>query len=451
MAAAAAGVWLYGQWALSERYRRLIAEGELAIQQGESFRALESLSGALALRPQSMLAYYRRAEAYRLQERVDEAVADLTAASRLSPGAPEPLTLLGDVYSERDEPAEAARWYTEAVERLRDEDPALLHRLAYATYRAGDPRAALTPAERAAARNDAAGPTHYLLGLIYRDVGRIDAATAALEQAVRAEPTLTAAREELADLYGMQRRTVDQMRELQALAALDGATDRQIAIASAQLDAREYSAALSTLASALRLAPNDSRLHLAVGRVHLARAASQPDPIAIAQAVQALERALGGTARRSEGLMLYGQALARSGDLAGAERILVEATRTSPVDPEAFRHLADIAERMGHAQAARDALARLDALEGDTATPAVRLDRARRIGLLSLQTGDVRSAADYLTRAAAGGLDDPVTLGRLASARWLGGDIEGARAALASALAKSPKDAELLRLARSLK
>ena len=48
-----------------------------------------------------------------------------------------------------------------------------------------------------------------------------------------------------------------------------------------------------------------------------------------------LEAALGGTARRSEGLMLYGRALALQNDAAGAERILT--LHTPPLEWTAGR------------------------------------------------------------------------------------------------------------------
>ena len=103
-----------------------------------------------------------------------------------------------------------------------------------------------------------------------------------------------------------------------------------------------------------------------LGRVHLARAEAGIAPRS-PRALAALERALGGTARRSDGLALYGRALHLSGDAAGAERLLQDAILHLPVDPDAFGYLADAAERLGHPLAARDALLNLDALEGDTA------------------------------------------------------------------------------------
>ena len=58
----------------------------------------------------------------------------------------------------------------------------------------------------------------------------------------------------------------------------------------------------------------------------------------------------------SEALTLLGRALAMSGDLARAEQVLERATSRFPVDPEAFRYLADVAERRGRSSAGQTAL-----------------------------------------------------------------------------------------------
>ncbi len=459
MAAAAVvlafGTLVAGTAAIVERldsqrqYRRLLTTGEQALGDGDTFAAIEAFSGALALRPESMAAYYRRGEAYRAQNRGDEALTNLREANRLAPDAPEPLVALGDMFAARGEPAQAAAWYAQAAERLRDQDPALLYRLALARYQAGAPTAAQEPLTRLVARHDTFGEAHYLLGLVYRDTGQSpDAAIAALEQAVRVAPTLTPAREELADLYRATGRPVDEMRQLHALAESDNQIARRLAIALAQARVGQYDGALRTLSEVLVAAPSDSRIQIALARVWLARAERTPDRASVARALVALERALGGTARRSEGLALYGRALYLSGDFAGAERILREAVATSPVELDAFRFLADAAARLSHDLIARDALVDLDLLEGTTAAAARRSDRARRIGQLSLRGGDPAAAARHLTRAVDAGVSDAATLGQLAHARWLTADEVGARDALTRALTAAPRDPELLRLAR---
>lgn len=448
---AAAGVTFVQRLEGERLYRRLLAQGEQALAASNSYGAIEAFSGALALKPRSMVAYYRRGEAYRAQNQPAEAVANLREAIRLAPNAPQPLVALGDLFAASGDAAQAAAWYGQAADRLKDEDPSLLYRLALARYRSGTPATAIGPLQTAIARQDPFAEAHYLLGLVYRDVRNFDGATAALEQAVRIDPGFTAAREELADIYRTQGRYVDEMQQLQTLSARDTQVTRRVAIALAESRRGQYDAAIGTLSEALAAAPADSRVQIALGRIYLARAEHTSDRESVTRAIAELERALGGTARRSEGLALYGRALSLSGDLAGAERILREAVATSPVDLEAFQSLADVAERLSHDVVARDALVNLDVLQGDTAPADVRGARARRIGELSLRIGDIRTSASYLAQAVDAGQRDPGLLGQLARARWLSGDADGARAALAQALNVAPRDPELLRIGRMIR
>ncbi|MCC7008907.1 MAG: tetratricopeptide repeat protein [Acidobacteria bacterium] len=450
-AAVVAVVLLVQHLEREREYRRLLAEGEAALADGRSAVAIELFSGALALRPSSMPAYYRRGEAYRAQGFDEQAVRDLREAARLAPTAAQPLIALGAVYDQRSEPAAAAEWYGRAAMRLKDEDPALLYAWALALYRTGAPAAAREPLQRALARNDGMAEAHYLLGLVYRDAGDLAQAAASLEHAIRLAPPLVAAREELADLYRERGQPADEMAQLHALAALDAQVDRRLALGLARARAGEFDEALATLDAAAAEAPNDSRVWLAIGRVRLGQAEHGHDRHAVTAALATLERALAGSARRSEGLALFGRALFLSGDTSGAERILAEAVATSPVDPEAFAFLADAAERNGHAGVARRALVDLDALDGDTVPAAVRVARARRIGALSLEAGDPRHALAALTEAANASPSDPDTLGLLARARWLTGDADGARAALREALALDAADPALRTLSRTIR
>ncbi len=433
-------------------YRRLLAEGERALATGQSQAAIEAFSGAIAVRPDSMAAHYRRGEAYREERHYDKAVRDLQTARRLAPGAPQPLVALGRLHDARGEPSQAAEWYAQAADRLQeDAEPALLYTLALARYRAGVPAAARDPLRRALARDDSMAEAHYLLGLVHHDAQQPDDAILSLERAIRLMPAMAAAREELADLYRRVHRTDDELQQLRALAELAPGRDRQIAIALAAARDDRFADALATLALAVEDGSPDSRVDLAVGRVKLAQAERTGDRGAITDARIVLERALGGTARRSEGLALYGRALYLSGDAAAAERILREAIATSPVDPEAFEFLADAAERLSHAGVARDALLDLNALEGSTAPAELRAARARRIGALSLAKGDPRTALEFLNHAIAAGHGDAQTMGLLARALWQTGDPAGARDALGRALALNSRDVELQRLLRTMR
>jgi tetratricopeptide (TPR) repeat protein len=432
-------------------YRSLLTDGDAAMAARQPYLAVEAFSGALTIRGTSMVAHYRRGEAYAALGQASQAERDLREARRLAPNAPEPLQALGRLYERRGDFAAAADWYTQASERLHNTDARLLYALALARYRNGALPAALDAARLAIGRDHTMAEAHYLLGLVAHDLGNPRTATTALEQAVRLRPSFAEARQELAFLYREAGRVTDEAAQLRALVAMDARVDRQIALAAAQARTGQHDAALETLRAAEMATPGDSRLALAVGRVHLGLAESTGDDAATAAALAALERALGGTARRSEGLALYGRALHLSGDAAGAERLLEEAIRTSPVDPAAFGYLADAAERLGHPLLARNALLSLEALEGNAATLDVRRARAYRIGALSLDAQDASVAVRYLTLATTGGERSPSALGLLAQALWLSGRVEAARATLAEALTLAGDDAGLRRLQRTIR
>jgi tetratricopeptide (TPR) repeat protein len=398
-----------------------------------------------------MVAFYRRGEAYAAEGQQERAIRDLQEARRLAPDAAEPLEALGRLYDRQGDPAQAAEWFSQAADRLKDADPALLYTLALARYRSGKPAAARDPLRRALARNDSMAEAHYLLGLVYRDAQQPDEAMASLERAVRLAPSLLAAREELADLYRERGQSADEARELAALASLDRQLGRQIALALAHMRAGRFADAIDAIKQPDPASANDSRVALTLGRIYLARAEHNDDHASVTLALTALERALGGTARRSEGLALFGRALYLAGNYAGSERLLLDAIATTPVDTEAFAFLADSAERTAHPDVARDALLGLDALEGDTVSADVRAARARRIGGLAVEAGDGRTGVEYLTMAMRAGHTDAPTLGLLARAQWQTGDHDHARRTLGEALALDARDADLRRLTRVIK
>jgi len=414
------------------------------------FRAAASYSGALGLRENSMAAHLRRGQAYRDEKRDDEAIRDWHEASKLAPNSTQPLELLGDLLSARGDDAQATTYYERAA-NLDAADPTKLYKLGLARYRAGLTATALDPLTRAVALNDNFTEAHYLRGLVLRDLQKPADAVASLERALRIAPNFTPAREELADLYRALGRPVDELTQLQALSSLDGSPRREVAIALAESQRGEFDGAIATLKAAAENAPADSQVQLALGRVYLEKAERTMDRQSVAQALDALERALSGTARRSEGLTLLGRALYLSGDDVGAERLLSEAVSTSPMIAEAFGYLADASERLRQYDEARTALEKLDALQGDTAPAAVRNARTRRIGELYLKAGAPAAAIDYLQRALDTGDRDAALLGSLAEAQFRSGDVAAARATLSEALALAPKDAELLRLRRQIR
>ena len=434
----------------AEQFRRLMAAGDEALADGGTYAAIESYSGAIALRTDSMLAYLRRGEAHRQQRRLEEAARDFREAARLQPGATDPLLALAQLADARADAAGAAEWYARAA-AVDSRSPTILYRLALAHYRSGQAAQAVDPLRRALAIDSDLAEAWYLLGVASRDTQNMAAALDALERAVRANPALVDAREELADLYATLGRPADEMQQLVALAAQDSSARRVAAIALAQARQGQFEAALATVRQATSESPDPSTLALAEGRV-LVLQAEQTTQVRVRQqraadAAGALERALGGTARRSEGLALYGRALYLRGQLVDAERILQEAVATSPFIPRALADLADVYEAMDRPADAATWLLRFDVLQGDAAPRAVRTARTRRLGHLALRAGDYAVARTRLE--ALGSVDastDVDVIAWLVEARWHSGDAAGAREALARLTERAPRDSRLRRL-----
>ena len=74
--AAMGALQLYQSAARERQYRMLLARGDSALQAEQTFAAIEAYSGAIALRPDAMLAHLRRGEIGRAscRERVSSVV-----------------------------------------------------------------------------------------------------------------------------------------------------------------------------------------------------------------------------------------------------------------------------------------------------------------------------------------------------------------------------------------
>ena len=439
----------YQAAAQARDYRALVARGDEALRQDQTFEAIEAYSGALALRPDSMLAYLRRAETYR--RRGDAAKGDLEAAARdlrsaaaLDPSVPRPLEELGDVYYALQRYGRAAETY-ERVLRLDDRAAGVAYKLGLSRYREGDLADALTAARQALAIDARLADAHYLLGLCLRDQRRLPDAQRAFERAVELSPGMIAAREELADIYAARGRRNEEIEQLQLAAALDGGrVERQVAVALANAKAGHSDLAVLTLSNAVEHAPDPAVAYGALGRVWLQRAEARDDHVDLSKALEALERASATPSATSEILTLYGRALLLDGEVDVAERILEEATNRYPLDPEVFRYYAEAAERQAHLEIAREALVKHDQLVGEDKDFA---PRAMSIASLSLRLADPDTAVDWLRRASSRNPSDVRLLALLADAQIRAGDRSAAAATIRRGLDKDPTNATLSSLA----
>src|SRR5439155_2050641 len=361
---------------------------------------LEAYSGAVALRPDSMLAHLRRAEAYQRRGEIEEAVRDFRMAAALDPTATRPLDELGDAMYQRQRYRVAAETY-ESCLKLDERSARVSYKLALARYRDGDVSAAIATARQTLRLNERMPDAYYLLGLALRDTRRLTEAEHAFEKAVQLEPGLIPAREELAELYGGAGRRNDELDQLRLIASLDREhIDRQVAVARAHARGGNADLAVLTLSAALAGPSDHPSLYAALGRVWLDIALTRKDhPEALSKALEALGRAATTpAAATSEVLTLYGRALLQSGETDLAGTVLQRATTQYPVDPAAFLFYATAAERLNEFESARQALVDYGALVPEDPDFA---GHATRIAALSLRLNEVATAIEWLQKTAA--------------------------------------------------
>ena len=436
-------VVLYIALARDQQFVRLIAEGDNALASGQTFQAVEAFSGAIALKPNSMIAYLKRGETYQKRGDLGAALRDLRTAARLDPSATKPLELLGDINLTLLRHARAAESY-EAYLVLDERSPRVLYKLGLAHYRAGNAAAAAGALQRAVVLRDRFSEAYYLLGLCLREEQKPTEAIAALERAVTLSPGLIAPREALVGLYQGLKRDREAIGHLEALAALEPArSERHAAVGLAYARAGLRDAAVVTLSRVAERFPDQPAIYTALGQVWLEAAEERNDRVALRKALEALDTVTSRAFANSEALTLFGRALLLSGDLYGAERAFKQASTLYPVEPTAFSNLAVAAERLGHLSTAREALVKFAALarEGElTAAQTVH------IADLSLRLNDPTAAAVWFRRALDLSGDSVDLLGRLAAAQLRAGNTDGARAAVARGLALDPHNQMLLGL-----
>ncbi len=439
--AAVAGALAYRSAARDRSYRLLVASGEAALASNETLAAVEDFSGAIAVRPEAMLPHLRRGETYRRRRDLDPSARDFRTAAALDPTATRPLEFLGDVLLEQGRYKRAIESYETRL-RLDDRSPQIRYKLALAYYRDGAVEHALAESQRALSLDDRLADAHYLVALCLRNAGNTDDAIVSLRRALERSAGLIPAREELADLLGIAGRDAEQLEQLQILAGLDSThPDRQIAVAVAQVHAGNPEVGLLTLTRAAAQNPDQPRIAAALGRIWLDIAEQHRERSdALARALEWLERGASSLSATSEIKGLYGRALALSGQLEAAEQVYQQAIERYPIDPPVLLDLAGVAERVGHAQVARNALVDYAALVQDDTDSAAH---AARIGALSLTLNEPVAALPWLQRAVVLQPDEAGTLGLLADAQLRLGRSDDARASLAKALALDPASGSL--------
>ncbi len=408
LGATGATAWLNA--ARERAFQQLVAAGEDAIARDDLGMAIEAFSGAIALKPDSMLAHLRRGETYRRSGDLRAALRDLREAASLDPAATHPLEQLGDVLTALDRHDRAAEQYAAYLE-LDDRSARVLYKQAAALYRSGEPRRALEPLERAVTLSPAMSEAFYLRGLCLDSLGDATGAREALQRAVALAPGTAPAREALAAVLLGAGRSQPATEQLEALAALEpDRPERLVALGLAYASVHRTDLAVMALGRAAERFPDNVEVYTALGRVWLDAAAASGDRIALGKALEALRpAALRGTSAPALGL--YGRALLLAGDPAAAVPPLRDAAGTLPVDPDTLLWLSQALDATGRRREARDALQQHVALLGGERPPVAVL---RRLGDLSERIGDRPAALRWFRDAAAAAPDNAALAARIA-------------------------------------
>ena len=349
------GVFVYTSLARDREFQQRVAEGDTAIRDGQTFLAIEAYSGALALDPDSMVAYLKRGETYHRHGDLPAALRDLSMAAQRDPGATRPHERLGDVTYELERYDDAVAHYASYVV-LDDQNASVLYKLALANERAGHVAHSIPLLRRAITLEPQLSEAHYLLGLCLTEQERLEDARDALRVAIELSPGFLHAREALVSVSQGLGDHRGELQQLDALVALDqDQPERHVARGLAYARLGQADLGVLALGRAAEEHPGHPRIYAALGRIWLDIAESRGDHVALGKALEAL-RAVPTASATSEGLTSLGRALALDGESEGARRVLRLATERFPVEPTAFLYLANLeqsGDNPGHAQRSR--------------------------------------------------------------------------------------------------
>jgi len=446
--AGVAGALAFRALANEREYDRQIAEGDAAMAAERPFQAIEAYSGAIVMKPDSMLAHYKRGAVYQSQNQLDAALRDFRSAAALDPSSLRAIESLGDVNVAQGKHDRAIERY-ETYIGLDDRNPRVLYKLGLALYRSGRVQDAIAPLQKALSIEPAIGEAYYVLGLVQRDLEQLANARKSLAEAARRSPgSQTSAREALAGVYLIEGDYSKAINELEVLAGLEPSrADRIIAVGLAQARAGREDAAVVTLGKALERFPDAPQVYAAIGHVWLSQAQRRGDRVALNKAIEALGRAAARADATSDTYAELGHAFLLAGDRPGAERALRQAVARLPVPPDAYLQLADVTGRDGRIQDARDALLKYATLIGDEKPLAAV---ATQIGDYSVRLGDAALAVRWFDRAIDEAGPSATLQIKLAEAAWRAGDVVRAHQVIDEGLASEPDNRSLQLLKRRI-
>ena len=329
----------------TSEFQELISRGDRAVQNDNVSLAIEHFSGALALNGQSMVAYLKRGEAYKIGGDLNAALRDTTIAVQLEQTATQPHEQLGDIALELQEFDEADRHYSRYLE-LDQENPFLLYKLGVARERSGSVSTAIPVIRRALEIKPDFYQARYLLGLCLAEQARFTEARDVLRAVSADQPGFLQARDALINVYFSLGDNRLELQEHDALVALDqGNPRRHVARARAYARSEQLEFGLLTLQRALEASPDSPILIETLAEFYVRFADIRNDQTALSDALKSFNL-LDLSVASSRALAYFGKTLLLAGDSTTARYMLELAISRSPVEPEAFLILSLVHEEL---------------------------------------------------------------------------------------------------------
>jgi tetratricopeptide (TPR) repeat protein len=421
------------------RYHELVELADSLAGDGHPVEALRTYSTAIALEPDTAIAYVKRADAYSAQGNLPSAIADLEKAGSLSHDVLLVSTRLGDIFYQSERFDDATRHY-QRVLALDSDSPGVLYKLGLVHFRAGREAEAIEALNGAAASGAGSWEALYLRGAVFRSIGGLVEAERDFRAALALNPVAELARAALIELYLDQRLPEKAMPLVQDEL---GANPRQagpyLHLADVHRIAGRTTQAIEAVSLAVERDPNLPEAYLRLGELWLEEGGSG-DTVAAEKAIAALTNVVKMDPTSGAAALALGRAYLSLGDEERGLSELLRASQSTPVQAESLRLLGDLYRGRRNPAEAVTAYHVYLKLSGDT--PAV----LERLGDAYVESGNPAIGAETYLRQAALEPRGVTALQKAARAFLLSGDAASAARACRHGLASNPENPILLEL-----
>ncbi len=286
----------------------------------------------------------------RREGRFGEAEALFRRAVELAPQVPAnplPWDLLSNFYLKMNRPAEARATLESAVAAFPDEPemPLLLARLLCAEHK---PQAAAAAARGAILRWPRRGDLHAALGRALDDAGDYAAAEKELRDALALDPALTEAQCNLGTCLIELGRADDARVELgKALSMRPDYPEALFALGSLDLEAGDFAAAEPYATKLWSLDPDDPNARLLLANWHLVKGLAAGNSGTLDEADSQFRAGLEVSPEHGPLLLAAGSLALQRGKPADAEEAFEHYVKVEPADPQGYRALGLVLQRLG--------------------------------------------------------------------------------------------------------